>query len=170
MTEYDSSAHREMRELLGAYALGGLSKDAHAAVRAHVDGCPACRGELAEIAPLADALRLVDPDALSVVPVPPPDLGDRIVDRVLAERGLTQARARAVERRAAVHRRSSPRCAGGWLHAATPGPERRRPGAGRSASAAGDPAPRPRWRCGVRLRSRPGPRRWPGARGGSRST
>lgn len=106
MTEYDSSAHRELRELLGAYALGGLPEDTRAGLRAHVDGCPACRAELAEIAPLAEALRLVDPDALNVVPVPPPDLGDRILDRILAERGVTQARARRVERRAAARRQT----------------------------------------------------------------
>jgi anti-sigma factor RsiW len=54
--------HRTLREQLGAYALGQLDADARVAVRAHLDGCPACRAELAEIAPLADLLRRVDPD------------------------------------------------------------------------------------------------------------
>lgn len=106
MTDHSSSAHREMRELLGAYALGDLPEDAQIALRAHVDGCPACRAELAEIAPLAEALRLVDPDALATVPVPPPGLGDRIVEQVSAERSLVQARARRAERRAALHRQT----------------------------------------------------------------
>lgn len=108
MTEYGSSEHREhrehreLRELLGAYALDDLPEEMRARLRAHLDGCPACRAELAEIAPLAEALRLVDPDALSAVPVPPPDLADRIVERVVEERALVQARARRELRRAGV--------------------------------------------------------------------
>ena len=88
MSEHNSSAHRELRELLGAYALGALPDEARAQLRAHLDGCAACRDELGEIAPLADALRLVKPDALSTVPVPPADLGDRIVGRIAEERAL----------------------------------------------------------------------------------
>lgn len=106
MTESSSSAHREMRELLGAYALGDLPEDAQIALRAHVDGCPACRAELAEIAPLADDLQLVDLEALATAPAPPPDLGDRIVEQVRAERGLLNARARRAERRAALDRQT----------------------------------------------------------------
>ena len=40
MTEDD---HRRLRELLGSYALGHLDGDEEASVRAHLDGCPACR-------------------------------------------------------------------------------------------------------------------------------
>lgn len=58
--------HNRLRELLGAYALGGLPDDAAAGVRAHLDGCPTCRAELAEIAPLADELRTVDLGALAL--------------------------------------------------------------------------------------------------------
>lgn len=106
MSEEHSSAHRELREQLGAYALGGLPEDARARLLAHLDGCPTCRAELAEIAPLADALRLVQPEAVSEVPVPPADLGDRILARVAHERLLMQAHARRAERRAATSTRS----------------------------------------------------------------
>lgn len=91
--------HRRLRELLGAYALGGLPEDAAAALGAHLDGCAGCRAELAEIAPLADVLRHVDADTLSELPAPPPDLGDRIRRRVGEERALVEARARHQQRR-----------------------------------------------------------------------
>lgn len=106
MSADDTSAHRELRELLGAYALGGLPEQEQARLRAHLDGCPACRVDLAEIAPLGEALRQVEPDTLSRVPAPPPDLGDRIVARIAEERGLRQAHARRAHRRAAVRARS----------------------------------------------------------------
>lgn len=94
--------HRQLRELLGAYVLGGLPSETAAGLRAHLDGCAACRAELAELAPLADDLRHVNPDALSDLPVPPVDLGDRIRARIAAERQLTQARAQRDERRRAT--------------------------------------------------------------------
>lgn len=106
MNERGSFEHREMRELLGAYALDGLPEEARASLRAHMDGCPACREELAEIAPLAEAMRLVDPAALSAVSVPPPDLGERIAGRIAEERALVQARARREDRRATTRQRS----------------------------------------------------------------
>lgn len=92
--------------MLGAYALGGLPEQLQASLRAHLDGCPACREELAEIAPLAHMLRWVDPDVLAVLPTPPPDLGERIAGRIAEERALLQARARRLERRTAARRRT----------------------------------------------------------------
>jgi hypothetical protein len=77
--------HRTLREQLGAYALGQLDADARVAVRAHLDGCPACRAELAEIAPLADLLRRVDPDRLTDQAAPPAHLGEQVVRRVRAQ-------------------------------------------------------------------------------------
>ncbi len=84
--------HRRLRELLGAYALGALPGQAGAGLRAHLDGCAACRAELAEIAPLAEDLRGVDPEALSELPAPPADLGERIRARVAQEGALVRAR------------------------------------------------------------------------------
>ncbi|MEV6283862.1 zf-HC2 domain-containing protein [Kribbella sp. NPDC051770] len=64
--------HRALREQLGAYALGQLTPAEVTAVRAHLDGCPECRAELAAIAPLAEPLRLVDADRVSAEPAAPP--------------------------------------------------------------------------------------------------
>ena len=104
MTGPDTPGHRQLRELLGAFVLGGLPADAHAAMRAHLDGCGTCRAELADIAPLADDLRGVNPDLLSEVPVPPVDLGERIRLQVAQERELVEAREQRDARRAQARR------------------------------------------------------------------
>ena len=96
--------HRRMREQLGAYVLGALPPEEAVGVRAHLDGCSACRAELAEIAPLADDLRAVDPEALSTLPVPPAELGERIRSRVGAERALVGARTRQQQRQVRARR------------------------------------------------------------------
>ena len=104
--------HRELRELLGAHALDALPADVAARLRAHLDGCPACRAELAEIAPLADALREVDPEALLTLPAPPADLGERIRAQIAGERALVDARARRQQRENLTRQRTR------WLVAA----------------------------------------------------
>lgn len=86
--------HRTLREMLGAHALGGLDLREELAVRAHLDGCPHCRAELAELAPLAAALQLVDPDGVPAAVTPPPDLGARIAGQVAQEQTLRNRRAR----------------------------------------------------------------------------
>jgi hypothetical protein len=104
VTGPDAPEHRQLRELLGAFVLGALPNDARATMRAHLDGCATCRGELAEIAPLAEDLRTVNADALSDVAAPPADLGERIQTRIAQERELAQARDRRDARRAQVQR------------------------------------------------------------------
>ncbi|MGQ0841887.1 anti-sigma factor family protein [Actinokineospora sp.] len=84
----NDSAHRGLREMLGAYALDQLDQHERLAIDAHLAGCPACRAELREITPVAESLRLVDLDRLSpTAPAPPPDLGDAVLARIQAERG-----------------------------------------------------------------------------------
>jgi anti-sigma factor RsiW len=83
--------HREWRERLGAYALGHLTEDEAAAVRAHLDGCPQCRGEAVSLAPVAQRLSLGSPELVAAAAEPPRDLGDRVMARV--------ARARRSDRR-----------------------------------------------------------------------
>lgn len=78
--------HRTLRESLGVYALGQLPAAEAAALRAHLDGCAACRAELAEIEPVVGPLGRVDPARLDTPPAPPAWLGDRIVARAAAER------------------------------------------------------------------------------------
>nr|WP_202893665.1 zf-HC2 domain-containing protein [Kribbella italica] len=72
-----------MRELLGTYALGQLTPAEVTRVRAHLDGCPECRAELAAIAPLAEPLRMVDPDRLGAeLPAPPAWLEESILTAI----------------------------------------------------------------------------------------
>jgi anti-sigma factor RsiW len=74
--------HRDIRLLLGAYALGHLDDNESATVRAHLDGCPTCRAELADLAPLRARLDAVDPTHLDDRPVTPPDLDPRILGEI----------------------------------------------------------------------------------------
>jgi putative zinc finger protein len=76
---------REWREQLGAYVLGQLSDDETAAVRAHIEGCAACRAEAESLAPLAELLSIADPAQLGAAPAPPVELGDRIAARISRE-------------------------------------------------------------------------------------
>ena len=100
----DGGRHRALRELLGAHALGRLDPPERDALRAHLDGCAACRAELADLVPLAAALRLADPEHLDATPAPPPDLGSRILAQVSHERGRRdlQRRQRVLVAAAAV--------------------------------------------------------------------
>ena len=91
----DQAAHRRLRELLGSYALGHLPRTQTGAVRAHLDGCADCRAELAEIAPLADDLRGIDPERVSTLVTPPPALGERIRSAAAQERRLRDRRVRS---------------------------------------------------------------------------
>lgn len=81
--------HRDVRVLLGAYALGHLDDNESTAVRAHLDGCAECRNELADLAPLRTRLDAVDPAHLDDRPVAPPELGPRILAEIRAEHAAT---------------------------------------------------------------------------------
>jgi len=139
--------HQHWRHQLGAFALGHLDDAEAAAVRAHLDGCAACRAELAEIAPLAALLDTVDVDRFAAPPAPAPDLGGRIRDAVASERSLAADRRAEAERaagaadadlaRAAARRRRTTRVGllasaaalvvvalgGGWLLGRADAPE-----------------------------------------------
>ncbi|SDD78503.1 anti-sigma factor family protein [Auraticoccus monumenti] len=78
--------HAEIRHALGLYALGRLSAEETQTVRGHLDGCPACRGELAELAPTAELLARVDLRHLEDSPTPPSGLGRAVQERVARER------------------------------------------------------------------------------------
>lgn len=102
MSERPADAHRSLREQLGVYALGHGSQEERAALRAHLDGCAACRSELAALEPLATRLADVDPDRLDDLPAPPPGLADAVMLRIAhAEAGsLGELRARRGRNRA----------------------------------------------------------------------
>lgn len=81
-----SADHREVRGALGLYALQRLSPSESQGVRAHLDGCAACRAELAELMPLGELLAGVDADRLDEEPCPPPGLGAAVLSRIDMER------------------------------------------------------------------------------------
>ena len=83
---------REWRERIGALVLGQLPEAERFATEAHLDGCPGCRAEADALAPLASLLGRADPDRLAQAPAPPPRLGERIVDRIAAERRAERRR------------------------------------------------------------------------------
>jgi len=58
-------------ELLGAYVLGILDGEEWAAVRSHLDSCPACRREVDDLREMEAALGEIPPEAL--LDGPPPD-------------------------------------------------------------------------------------------------
>jgi len=71
----------DARISLGCYVLGALDHRERAEVEAHLAGCPMCRDELAELAPLPGLLgRLSADEALSG----PPPVDDAMLDRLLA--------------------------------------------------------------------------------------
>jgi Putative zinc-finger len=77
---------REWRESLGAYALGQLSGEERAGIEAHLEGCAACRAELASLAAVSRLLPHADPEHFGPAPQPPPELGNRIAATIGAER------------------------------------------------------------------------------------
>ncbi|HET7119999.1 MAG TPA: anti-sigma factor [Solirubrobacterales bacterium] len=86
---------REWRHSLGAYALGQLAGDERVALEAHLDGCEACRAELALLEPVALMLPHADPALFTApAPQPPPELGARIEATIEAERGEVKRRRR----------------------------------------------------------------------------
>src|SRR4051812_42850607 len=90
-----SDACREMRGLLGAAALGRLEAAEEIALGAHLEGCAECRAEQRELATVARALPLADPDRVADASVDPPiELGDRVLDRVSHERDARRSRRR----------------------------------------------------------------------------
>ncbi len=82
---------------LGAYVLGGLDPAERARLEGHLDGCPACREELAEMAPLPGLLaRATLQEAAAGPPAPPP------VERLLAQVRRERQRRRVLAAAAAV--------------------------------------------------------------------
>lgn len=85
---------RHWREALGAHALGQLSGEERAGVEAHLEGCASCRAEADSLASVARLLPHADPDRFGPAPQPPPELGQRIVATIGAERHSRHRRRR----------------------------------------------------------------------------
>ena len=114
-----------MREQLGWYALGHGTPEERAGVSAHLDGCAACRAELAELTPLGAWLDRVDADRLDEQqPMPPAGLGDAVLARIAAEVPLRRRRApsRRVLAAAAAVGVAAAGFGAGWLARPVPDP------------------------------------------------
>jgi anti-sigma-K factor RskA len=72
--------HNELRDMLGAYALGAVTAEEAAAMRAHLATCAECQAELAELWAAVDAL----PEGIEPL-APPLALRDRIAAAIAAE-------------------------------------------------------------------------------------
>lgn len=87
-----SDDHRELRESLGAYALGSLEPEERTAVDAHLATCGSCREELAALAPLPGLLQHVDAAADHVEV--PPGFSEAVMARIGAAEAATRRRLR----------------------------------------------------------------------------
>jgi anti-sigma factor RsiW len=88
-----TDACRDWRGALGAAALGGIEPAEEIALRAHLDGCPACRAELHDLTAVARALDSVPMENVISAPAEPSRaLGDRVFERVAHERDVERVR------------------------------------------------------------------------------
>ena len=103
-----SEDHDQLRELLGAYVLGGLSAEDRGRLDAHLRGCAECRTELASYAPLPGLLRTAEAAA--------PQVGAESPEQAPAEQALAQeaglARVLDAARSARAHRQRRARVLG----------------------------------------------------------
>jgi anti-sigma factor RsiW len=84
---------RDLRGALGAAALGGGDPAEDIALRAHLEGCPACRAELRELTLVAAALDTVPLSALDAAPAGPSSaLAAQVIERVSRERDAMHSR------------------------------------------------------------------------------
>jgi anti-sigma-K factor RskA len=96
-------SHREERERLGAYVLGGLTVDERHAVEHHLVGCPECRDEVSRLSSLPPLLSRLSPEeARDGTLLPSTDLADRLVAEVAAETTALRRQVRRLRRVAAA--------------------------------------------------------------------
>ncbi|GAA3969357.1 zf-HC2 domain-containing protein [Actinomadura viridis] len=69
----------EARASLGVYVLGAIDPAERARLEAHVEGCPACRDELAGLAGMPALLGRVNETQIAQVAGPPPELLDALL-------------------------------------------------------------------------------------------
>jgi len=84
---------RDWRGALGAAALGVIDPVEEIGLRAHLDGCPACRAELRDLTAVAEALSATSAASIDTAPPEPSGtLGPRVLARVAAEREVRHRR------------------------------------------------------------------------------
>jgi len=86
--------HRDVREQLGALALGVVTPEQRAALEAHLAGCPECRAELARLRQVGDALSLLSGDPLPVPFEAPRSVAQRLFTELAVQRRRRTRRAR----------------------------------------------------------------------------
>ncbi|MET1002834.1 MAG: zf-HC2 domain-containing protein [Acidimicrobiia bacterium] len=91
-----ADACREWRGALAAAALEREDPAQQIALRAHLDGCAACRAELDDLVAVARALPAADPDRLADTAQPSSRLAGQVVERVAEVR--TRRRRRRIGR------------------------------------------------------------------------
>jgi anti-sigma-K factor RskA len=101
--------HDRWADSAGAYVLGAMSPDERAQFETHLATCPACRAEVDDLRPAAEALPMASPPVL-----PPRALKDRIMAEVEREADLLTSAGPAADRATAPQPR--PRRRGlSWL-------------------------------------------------------
>jgi anti-sigma factor RsiW len=86
-------ACREWRGALATAALGHLDDAETIALHAHLDGCPSCRAELAELIAVARALPLADPDRVLEDELEPrAGLATDVVERIASQHARVRRR------------------------------------------------------------------------------
>ncbi|MFI0350695.1 anti-sigma factor family protein [Actinomadura sp. 9N407] len=76
----------EMRIALGVYVLGAIEPGERTRLDSHLDGCPACRDELAGLAGLPALLGRVTERQIEQMAGPPPELLDSLLTRAAQKR------------------------------------------------------------------------------------
>jgi anti-sigma-K factor RskA len=87
-----------LRESLGGYVLDALEPDERAALERHLESCPRCRREHAELAGVPALLDLLDSPA-AAPESPPPALEEAVLDRFARERRRPRRRRPAARTR-----------------------------------------------------------------------
>jgi hypothetical protein len=88
-----TEACREWRGALGAAALGVIDPAEEIGLRAHLDGCEACRAELRDLTAVATALSAASVTSVISAPAEPSGtLGGRVAARVAEERNAQHRR------------------------------------------------------------------------------
>jgi len=102
-----SNDHGRWEDFAGAYVLGAMAVGEREAFEEHLTTCAACRAEVEELMPAAEALPMASP-----LMVPPPELKDRIMAEVEREATLLGAAGAGADRPERVGRE---RRGLGWL-------------------------------------------------------
>lgn len=102
------SEHDRWVDAAGAYVLEAMPDDEREAFERHLDDCPICREEVAELLPAAHALPMASPQMM-----PPPELKARIMAEVEREAALL-AQVGAADRPAPPPPRRRRRWLTGW--------------------------------------------------------